>query len=60
MSGCVLIVASNVVAFNVKVNWSEDFAVAEVVDCMSSDGGDTSEGGSTREIEDGGECLSQL
>ncbi|WOG96963.1 hypothetical protein DCAR_0416302 [Daucus carota subsp. sativus] len=42
--------------FNVKVNWSEDCAVAEVVDCMSSDGGDTSEGGSTREIEDGGEC----
>ncbi|XP_017244880.1 protein TPX2 isoform X3 [Daucus carota subsp. sativus] len=40
--------------FNVKVNWSEDCAVAEVVDCMSSDGGDTSEGGSTREIEDGG------
>ena len=43
-----------------KVNWSEDCAVAEVVDCMSSDGGDTSEGGSTREIEDGGECLIHL
>lgn len=40
--------------FNVKVNWSEDFAVPEVADAASSGSGDASEVASSREIEDGG------
>lgn len=50
----------NVVAFNVKVNWSEDFAVPEVADGTSSDSGNTLEVASSRETEDGGESLIYL
>lgn len=43
----------NNVAFIMKVNWSEDFAVPEVADATtSSDSRDTSEVSSSRETED--------
>lgn len=50
----------NTVAFNVKVNWSEDFAVPEVADATSSVSGDASEVASLRETEDGGENFIHL